>query len=134
VAQRGIDRAVRGKRVDDAGEEGRETKGGDGYCVLRITFLILCLTRYAIRTTQYVTRQQIRAEAAEDRRQEQGDIARQWDVGRQEQRQRDDGVEEVEGVEDQVDAQRIPDQLRVERAGAQIEQSVLEIPDVPAES
>jgi hypothetical protein len=42
-------------------------------------------------------------------------------------------VKEVIGVEDEVDAEGIPDQLTVKGAGEVIDQSMFEIPDIPQE-
>jgi len=48
--------------------------------------------------------------------------------GPREEKQRD-----VAADQDQVDAQGVPDQFGVQWAGVQVQQGVLEIPDIPAE-
>ena len=49
------------------------------------------------------------------------------------QRLGDDGVEEVVGVEDEVNAQWIVDQIRMQRRREVVDQAVFEVPDVPHE-
>ncbi len=84
-------------------------------------------------SAQQIARQQERPVAAEDRAHQQRHVGAKGQIDCQHQRLADQGMEEVISIEHQVDAQGIPDQLRVQRAGERIDQRVLEVPDVPEE-
>jgi hypothetical protein len=49
------------------------------------------------------------------------------------QGQGEERIEEIEGVQDEINTERIPDQLAMKWAGPEVEKGVFELPDVPGE-
>ncbi len=73
------------------------------------------------------------AVAAEHGAGQQGEVAGAGQVEGQGQGHRSQDMIEVIGVEHQVDAQREPDQIRVQGRAQIVDQGIFEIPDVPDE-
>ena len=70
-------------------------------------------------------RQQVGAESAQDGGYQERDVARQRQIESQLQRQGNRRVEEVIGIEDQINAEGVPDQLAVQRVGPQVQEGML---------
>ncbi len=73
------------------------------------------------------------AVAAEDSSGEQRQVAGEGQVGGQHQGLGEERVKEVIGVEDEVDAKRVPDEVAVQRAAEVVDEGGLEIPGIPQE-
>ena len=108
MAQGGVDCPVGREGIDEAGQEGGQAQAG----FIR-SVSVSRLTIQSLRKTQNVKRQEVRAKTAQGGRKQQCGVTRQRQIERDLQRQSDQGVEKVIGVEDQINAQREPDQIRV---------------------
>ena len=82
---------------------------------------------------QQILGEQESAVAAEGGAEEDSSVAGKDESHGQVQGLGEQGIEEIVGVEDEIDAQRVVDQVAVQGRGQIVDERVFEVPDVPDE-